>query len=71
MGRGFREFWEHDTKCIACPLTVEIPMLKCLLIRVQKIGGACFQKLEEREFLLRGRNVVELCPVVMWVTKYK
>lgn len=45
-------------------------MLKHLLIRAQKKGGTCFQKLEERELLLCGRNLVELCPEVMWETKF-
>lgn len=44
-------------------------MLKSLLVRAQKEQGTCFQKLEEREFLLCHRNLAELCPAVMWETK--
>lgn len=45
-------------------------MLKRLLTRARRRGGTCFQQLEEREFLLCGRNLVELCPPVRWETKF-
>lgn len=44
-------------------------MLRHLLTRPQK-GGTCFQKLEEREFSLHGRNLAELCPAGRWETKF-